>query len=217
MSLPGGKPSRGRYRDGRKRPTFARFIVLRRAARTLEDQTGEALGEASAAYALKAARSRPAIPPGDPPAAVSAPVLDAEGWKGWWGTEHGIVYPPRPREPVLETSPAEPLVWRSRGAIGGEAWETPEPFEARLAADVREKGGSEGDQTGTDVARTVASFRLRAANLRMLADDLGSVPVEWTLRDGGRIWDIVEALASWETNRYVDLRAVRRESARQRN
>ena len=57
-------------------------------------------------------------------------------------------------------------------------------------------------------------FRVRAANVDLLTDDLGSLPVGWELLEGAQSWDIVEAIASWSADRYVDLRAVRRESPR---
>ena len=217
MTLPGGKPGRGRYRGGRSRPQFDRYVVLRRQSRTLADQKGRTLSATKTAFALKAALERPDPPTGAAPSSVAAPVLDADGWKGWWTAATGIVYPPRPEAPPLSATAATPLIWRSRGSIGSAAWEAAEPFEARLAADARERGGSEGDATGTELATTIASFRFREANIRTLSADLGAIPVEWSLLDGEDVWDIVEAVSGWETGRYVDLRAVRRESARRRD
>ena len=213
MTFATGRPRSGRNRQGRVRATFDRYVVMRRSDRTLDEQMGATLIEALEAVALKASRSAPTAPAGAPPASAAAPVLDADGWKGWWSAEDGIESPPRPAVPVVATSPDAPLVWRSVGEVGGDAWGTPEVFEMRVPADVRERGGSEGDQTGVDVARTVATFRVRAANIGQITGDLGSIPVGWDLISGTEFWDIIEAVSSWATDRYVDLRAVRRESA----
>lgn len=213
MTFASGKPRSGRNRGGRVRGTFDRYVVMRRSDRTLDEQMGATLIEALEAVALKASLEPPSAPSGTPPASAEAPVLDADGWKGWWTEADGIENPPRPAVPVVVTSPDAPLVWRSVGEVGGASWGSPEVYEMRFPADVRERGGSEGDQTGVDVARTVASFRVRAANITQLTDDLGSIPVGWDLISGTEFWDIIEAVSSWQTDRYVDLRAVRRESA----
>lgn len=217
MSLSGplaGAPARpGRYRRGMHGPQFSRYVTLRRQDRTLDDQRGISF-TVSAAYALKASRTRPLKPSGAPPASASpaSRSLPAQ-WRAWWITADGIKDPPQLADIPLESSADNPVIWRVKGTIGESAWGEPELYEARLPADVRERGGGEGDSTGTDVARTVAGFRFRATNMALLTDDLGSVPVDWSLIMGPEVWDIVEALASWEQGRYVDLRAVRRESA----
>ena len=178
MTFAAARPRSGRNRSGRVRGTFDRYVVMRRSDRTLDEQMGATLIEAAEAVALKASITKPLAPSGRPPAGLDAPVLDADGWKGWW-TADGIETPPRPEVPVVATTEASPLVWRSTGEVGGTAWGAPEVYEMRFPADVRERGGSEGDQTGAEVARTVATFRVRAANIDQLTDDLGSIPVGW--------------------------------------
>ena len=212
-SFGSGKAVRGRNRMGRARSTFDRAIVLRRMSRTLAAQTGRNFAPRDA-VALKLSTERPAVPSVAPPSSNSGPVLDAEGWKGWWTAAEGVTDPPNPKDPPVASTAASPIVWRTTARVGTATWAEPEVFELRCRADVRERAGSEGDQTGTEVGRTVASFRVRPANVELLTDDLGSLPVAWELLEGSQAWDVVETIASWTADRYVDLRAVRRESPR---
>ena len=209
--LAAGAAKPGRYRRGRARPQFSRYVTLRRDDLSLNAQRGDSF-VISNVYALKASRAAPTGPGYAPPATASDAPRDAGGWKAWW-TSAGITEPPTPAEPVVATSPDSPVVWRVRAALGAAAWDPPEIYEARLGADVRERGGGEADAPGAEVGQTIAGFRVRSANVAMLTDDLGSLPVQWSLRSGAEVWDIVEAIAAWEADLYVDLRAVRRESA----
>lgn len=197
----------GPYRGGRRRPTFDTHVTMRRVTRSLDDQRGTSFS-VKTALALKASLTKPNAPTGAPPASASATPLDQDGWKGWWSGGSVAYPPPEDGQPVSATGDA-PMVWRSEGKLGADGWGEPEPHEMLLRADMRQRSGTEADAGGVQVAATVAGFRVQAANLRHLREDLGDIPKLWTLHVGPVAWNITEVLKSWEPNRYVDLRAVR--------
>ena len=208
--LGSAKPSRGRYRSGRHRPTFDTPIVLRRLGNALKHQRGTQDLDAEVVYAVKAAYDRPAAPSAAPPADHGAAPIESNGWKGYWPTPPsplpaGYIIPDPPEgEPPVETTQASPVLWRIEAEIGGAAWSAPEIFEIRLKADVKTRSGSERDQAGELVAATSTSFRLQRANVGRITADPESLPTEWQIRLNGHAWNIRSAISDW-TGAYIDL------------
>ena len=208
------KAARGRYRDGRRRPTFDTPIVLRRLGNSLKYQRGTQDLEADFIYAVKASYDRPSLPATAPPTGHGAPPLDDSGWKGFWPPPPsplpaGYLIPDPPDiEPPAETTAEAPLLWRIEATLGG-AWSAPEIFELRLFADVRPQSGSERDQGGELVSTTLSSFRVQAANIGRITEDPETLPSDWQLRRDGRAWNIRSALETWN-RAYIDLKAERK-------
>lgn len=208
------KAARGRYRDGRRRPTFDTPISLRRLGNSLKYQRGTQDLNTAYVYAVKASYDQPALPTTAPPDGHAAAPLDDNGWKGFWPAPPsplpaGYFIPDPPEiEPPAEATSDAPLLWRIEAPLGG-AWSAPEIFELRLFADIRPQSGSERDQGGELVSTTLSSFRLQAANIRRITSDPETLPSDWQLRRDGHAWNIRAAIESWN-RAYIDLKAERK-------